>query len=219
MPKCANCGHDNPVGKLFCEQCGNRIGRVVPPPEPDPEDLLEKIQALQRDLLMREEEIKKLNDDLIKANDDKEKMAEKHPKVETLIQQLDEKDRALQDALKKHQELLSQLPEPPPVTPGSKPYLVIESHPIPNPDFGITFDDNAKSLDLSTTGFRIRATLERNSDGSVGLVIHPGAMINIKTPPEKRWRRFEGGARLSTKAGMVLFDAKGIANARLDQRS
>jgi hypothetical protein len=219
MAKCAN-GHENPPGKRFCAVCGERIDRVEEPPEPSQEDLQvlqEKIRVLQEDLLRRDEEIKKLDEELKTVTVERDGLVGKHPDVEAILRQLDEKDRALQNALQELAGLRKRLPEPPEVSPGSKMPLVIESHPIPNPAFGITFSDQQKLLDLSTTGFRIRVSLERNSDGSVGLVIHPGATINIKTPGEKRWRRLEGGARLNTEVGMILFDPTGVVNARLDR--
>jgi hypothetical protein len=218
MAKCANCGHDNPDKKIFCEKCGSRI--TPPPPLPRPEhDLQEKIKELQEDLLRREMEIKKLNEDLAAVTAKKNELVGKHPEVETFLQQLEEKDRALQKALKELDDLRSRLPLPVPDSPGAKAGFVIESHPIANPALGITFSSQQESLDLSTTGFRIRASLERKADGSLDLLIHPGATVNIKTPGEKRWRRLEGGARTDTEAGMVLFDPKGAANARLDRSS
>jgi hypothetical protein len=215
MPKCAK-GHDNPPGEIFCSKCGRRINQVDPPTDLTPEDLRvlqQKIHALQEDLLRRDEEIKRLDEGLKELRGERDELAGKHPEVETILRQLDEKDRALQDALQELDGLRNRLPLSPPHSVGS-PHLLIESHPIPNPALALTFSDQDKSLDLAKTGFHIRASLERNADSSVGLVIHPGATINVKSPGEKRWRRVEGGARLITEAGMVLFDPKGVVNAR-----
>jgi hypothetical protein len=217
MAKCAK-GHDNPPGEIFCGTCGRRINRIDTPPDPTTEDLQalqEKIQALEKDIVRRDEEIRRLNEGLEEVRGERDDLAEKHPEVGTILRQLDDKDRALQGALQELDGLRDRLPEPPPHSGGALPHLLIESHPIPNPALGLTFGDQHKSLDLSTTGFRIRASLERTADGSVGLVIHPGALINVKAPGEKRWRRVEGGARMVAESGMVLFDPKGVVNARL----
>jgi len=221
MAECANCGHDNPPDEIFCRKCGHKIAWVAPEPELTPEEiqtLRKSIRALQEDLLKREEEIRKLDERLKEVTVERDELA-KNPEVGTILRQLDEKDRALQDAFQELESLRKHLPDPRSIAPATKSHFVIESHPIPNPDFGITFDDDEKSLDLSTTGFRIRASLERNSDGSVGLLIHHGATINVKTPAETRWRRLKGEARLSTEVGMILFDPKGVMNARLDHSS
>jgi uncharacterized Zn finger protein (UPF0148 family) len=222
MPKCANCGHDNPSGKIFCEVCGHKVNRVEIPPEPTPEDLQvlqERVQTLQRDLLMREDEIKRLDQRLEEVTGERDKLVGVHPEVESILKQLDAKEVALQKALQELEDLRGRVPVTAPESLDSKLHFVIESHPIPNPAFDMTFDDNLNLLDLSATGFRIRANLERNADGSVGLVIHPGATVNIKAAGEKKWRRLGGGERLNTEAGMVLFDRMGVMNARLDRCS
>jgi uncharacterized Zn finger protein (UPF0148 family) len=219
MPICSKCNFDNPPGKIFCANCGERINRPEREPELDPVELQEKIQALGKELVRDEEEIKKLHERLEAVTLERDELAGKHPEVEAILRQLDEKDRALQDALQQLDALRNIVPSPPPNSPDVKPRLLIESYPIPNPAFGMTFDDHHNSLDLSTTGFRIRASLERNADGSVGLVIHPGATINIKTPARKQWQRLDGGARLSTEVGMILFDPKGAVNARFERSS
>jgi uncharacterized Zn finger protein (UPF0148 family) len=211
MPKCPN-QHDNAPGLVFCSTCGKKIDWQEPPEPEDIEDLQGKILALQEDLRRRDAEIKQLEEELRTVTVERNELVGKHPEVEKIVQQLDEKDRALQSALQGLEDLRNQLPV---VSPASGARLLIESHPIANPELGVTFDNSRSTLDLSKTEFRIRASLERISDGSIGLLVHPGATINIKAPLEKRWRRLEGGARLTIEAGMILFDPAGAVNARL----
>lgn len=219
MPKCA-IGHDNPPGERFCRECGRKINPMVSPEEPTLEDVqahLERIKALEQELVEREGKINELRERLNKVPVESGKPMAEHPEVAPIVQELDDKDRQQQNTLQELGDLRDLQPASPPSSTGTEPRLSIEAYPIPNPAIGKVFDDRLSLLDLSSTGFRIRASLERNADGSVGLVIHPGATINIKTPGEKRWRRVEGGARLNTETGMVLFDPKGVANARFDR--
>jgi hypothetical protein len=219
MPKCAK-GHDNPQGEIFCRVCSRKINPMAPPEEPTEEDvqaLLERIKALEQQLVERQREINELRVRLNKVSVESSTQTTQHPEVAPIVHQLDDKDRQQQDTLQELDDLRVLVPAPPPSSPGTELRFSIEAYPIPNPAIGKVFDNRLSLLDLSTTEFRIRASLERNADGSIGLLIHPGATINIKTPGEKRWRRVEGGARLNTEAGMVLFDPKGVANARFDR--
>lgn len=218
MPTCVI--HEYPPGEIFCRNCGRR----KPSEEhPDPSDgelerLKKEIQSLKQDLVRRKEEIDKLNEEIKTVTSERDELVEKHPKLEPLIRQLDEKDRALLDAQRQLEELRKLLPVLPPPPPGSKSQLVIEAHPIPNSSFELAFTDQHNSLDLFLTPFHIRADLERNPDGSVGLAIRPGATINVKALGETRWRKVNGGDRLKAEAGMILFDTQGAMNARLDRR-
>jgi uncharacterized coiled-coil protein SlyX len=219
MAICANCGEDNPPGKMFCKKCGNRIKQSAPTDPTDSDVLQERIKELEAKLLERQQEINKLNDDLTSVTNEKNVFEKNHPQLAIILHQLEEKDGALQEAIREVERLRKLLPLPVPPPAPSKSHLVLQSHPIPDPVLCLTFEEQQPSLDLSTTGFRIRANLERRSDGSVGLVIHPGATINVKMPGEIRWRRLDNSARVDTQPGMVLFDPKGAANARLESSS
>jgi uncharacterized coiled-coil protein SlyX len=216
MTICANCGEENPPGRIFCKKCSNKLKQngIVDPP--DSEDLQERIKELEAKLLARQQEINKLNDDLTSVTNEKNVFEKNHPQLAIILHQLEEKDRALQEAIREVERLRKLLPLPVPPPAPSKAHLVLQSHPIPDPALSISFEDQQPSLDLSTTGFRIRANLERRSDGSVNLVIHPGATVNVKMPGETRWRRLDNSAHVDTQPGMVLFDPKGAANARLE---
>ncbi len=216
MAICANCGEDNPPGRIFCKKCGHKIQQSGPPDPTDPDVLQERIKELEAKLLSRQHEINKLNDDLTSVTNEKNAFEKNHPQLAIILHQLEEKDRALQEAIREVERLRKLLPlsVPPPVP--SKAHLVLQSHPIPDPALCINFEDQQPSLDLLTTGFRIRANLERRSDGCVGLVIHPGATINVKMPGDIRWRRLDNSTPMDTQPGMILFDPKGAANARLE---
>jgi hypothetical protein len=209
MPKCPN-QHENPPGVVFCFECGKKVDWQEPPERP--EDLETRIDSLQEDLRKRDAEIKQLEEELNAVTAERNELAGKHPEVEKIVHLLDEKDRALQGALQQLEDLRNQLPAPPPV---AKARVLVESHPIANPAIGVAFEETHTTLDLSKTEFRIRASLERRQDGAVGLLVHPGATINVRTSREKRWRRVEGGSRLTTEPGMILFDPCGAVNARL----
>jgi hypothetical protein len=219
MPKCV-LGHDNPPGERFCRQCGRKINPMALPQDPTTEDLqahLERIRSLEQGLVERETEINNLRERLNQVAAEGGEPSGQHPEVAPIVQQLNDKDREQQNTLQELDDLRDVQSALPQSSPGTPPHLSIEAYPIPNPAIATVFDDQHASLDLSTTAFRIRATLERNADASVDLVIHPGATINVKAPGEKRWRRLEGGARLNAEAGMVLFDPKGVVNARFDR--
>ena len=93
--------------------------------------------------------------------------------------------------------------------------VTLEAHPLPKPNAKAGFADSQKSLDLSKTGYGIRATLERNSDASVDAVVHPGATIRVQIPGT-RWESHGGGARIALAPGLVLFDTQGKMNLRIE---
>ncbi|WP_263352914.1 hypothetical protein [Acidicapsa acidisoli] len=98
------------------------------------------------------------------------------------------------------------------------PGLLIDSYPLKKPKFHILMDDTKQSVDLSATEFHIHATLERTSAG-IELVVQAGATVNIRLSEKQKWQRYTGGSRVTTVAGMILFDPVGAMNARLDNSS
>jgi hypothetical protein len=111
---------------------------------------------------------------------------------------------------------LRDIAVPPPVEPRTGLRgLRVEADPIKSSGPGIAFGPAKVSLDLSTTDFRIRANLERDPNGSIYVIVHSGAMLNVQLPGNKKWIRYSGGARLPADAGIVLFDQEGRMNARL----
>ena len=94
----------------------------------------------------------------------------------------------------------------------------LESHPILAPNSRMTFADTQTKLDLSLTNYQIRASLERRKDGSVDVVVHAGAQLQVQLPGSKRWQVHKSGAHVNAVAGMVLFDEKGKLNARIDAK-
>jgi hypothetical protein len=101
----------------------------------------------------------------------------------------------------------------------TKPHLqglLIQSDPIQPGGLRVAFAPSRNQLDLSTTGFGIRATLQRNSDGSIFLLVHEGATLNIKLPERKQWSEYQSGQKVKAEYGMLLSDDKGKSNARID---
>src|SRR5438132_9390083 len=112
---------------------------------------------------------------------------------------------------------LRDIVEPPAVAPEVPLHgLLVEADPIKSSGLRVAFGPTKESLDLSMTGFRIRANLERDPSGSIYLVVHNGATLNIQLPGSKKWTRYSGGARVSADIGTILFDNDGAMNARLD---
>ena len=92
----------------------------------------------------------------------------------------------------------------------------LESHPILVPNSRLQFADSQAKLDLSLTNYKFRASLERQKDGSVDIVVHSGGQLRVQLPGSKRWQVHKSGARVNAVAGMVFFDEQGQFNARLD---
>jgi serine/threonine protein kinase len=95
----------------------------------------------------------------------------------------------------------------------------IDSHPLNLADYHLLFAGNAQILDLSKTPFGIHATLQRNSDGSIDAVVHPGATIQAQSAGTHSWKGFTGSQRIRVVPGIVLFDAKGKRTARVDDKT
>jgi hypothetical protein len=222
--KCVNCGHENPPGRIYCELGGHKIAdRPGPPPNPNLQELEDRIKQLQRELLVSEKEIENLQEQVNRVTQERNQLAAKHPELEAILRQLDVKEAQLEAALQELNKAREsarqvQIPQREAEPVGSRSLLFIESHPIKKPNFDMTFEDNRQSLDLSATEFHIRASLER-TPGGVDVVVHQGATVNVQTPGSKRWHRYPGGARLSADPGTVLFDTQGIMSARLERKS
>lgn len=94
--------------------------------------------------------------------------------------------------------------------------VTLDIHPVPKAHSRVTFSDSQKALDLSKTPYKIRATLERNGDGSIDAAVHPGATLHVQYPSGKLWKEHTNGARINVVPGTILFDPQGQANARID---
>jgi serine/threonine protein kinase len=74
----------------------------------------------------------------------------------------------------------------------------------------VAFGDKDRALDLRRTRLQIRATLERNTDGSVDAIIYSGGQLNAQNiDGVSAWRAFRGPARIPLRPGVVMFDPKG----------
>lgn len=225
--KCDHCGHENPSGKVFCERCGHRIAARIRNGDDrgnDTRSLIAKIDALERDLAARQTEIENLERQVNRLSKEREALIANPPEMKATLAKLDEKEMQLETTLAELEKLRKQLlglpktaPPPPPAGAGAETLVFIRSHPIRRAEFDVALPSDRKSLDLSTTGFHIRANIERTAKG-FDLVVHDGATINVQAPG-KRWQRYSGGARLSADPGTVFFDTKGVMNARLEWTS
>lgn len=74
----------------------------------------------------------------------------------------------------------------------------------------VAFSDRERFLDLQRTHLRIRATLERNTDGSVDAIVPGGGQVNAQNiDGGSTWRAFQGPTRIPLRPGVVMFDPKG----------
>lgn len=87
--------------------------------------------------------------------------------------------------------------------------IVFEAVPPAQPQ-QVVFGDTSTSLDLARTTFQIRATVERNRDGSVDVVVPSGGQVNAQSIDALNvWRSFRGPARIPLRPGVVMFDPSG----------
>lgn len=211
---CPHCHQETRSDRPYCEHCARKLAvkRLEPKVEPSRIKELE-VQLLAKDVEI--EELRKVIEAITSERDTvKGELAAKHPELDQAIQHLETKEAQLQEAVAELEELRdSQLAFIP--ADSSKPALVIRASPIPRANFDTSFAENHKSLDLSATPFRIRATLERDPQGWVEVVVHPGATINIRESGQ-RWNRYGEGSRFRLVPGMVVFDPKGVMNARFE---
>lgn len=94
--------------------------------------------------------------------------------------------------------------------------VAIESYPLKKPEFHLEMKTSDKSLDLSTTAFHIRATLERTAE-AIELLVQPGATVNVRMSDKQKWQRLTGGTRKAAAEGLILFDPTAAATARIGQ--
>jgi len=87
--------------------------------------------------------------------------------------------------------------------------IVVRTLPPATQDH-VVFGDKDRALDLRRTRLQIRATLERNTDGSVDAIIYSGGQVNAQNiDGVSAWRAFRGPARIPLRPGVVMFDPKG----------
>jgi hypothetical protein len=80
--------------------------------------------------------------------------------------------------------------------------------------YRMVFKRAMRMLDLSETRFRINASLKRDADESIYLVVHDRACLNIRFSGGKPIE-YQGGKRIEVQAGMILVDPIGAMSARL----
>ena len=156
-----------------------------------------RAESLDRDLALRSEEIQRLRR---QADDMDRELVAKRAELQTLEQLLKEKGAGVQ-----------------PVAPGVPiPRLVVRAFPVTWEKVQISLEEGERALDLGPTHLHIPATLERNLDGTISLLVHPGATLHIQRPGSTKWETFSGGARVSAEPGLVLSGDKGTTKALLD---
>lgn len=69
--------------------------------------------------------------------------------------------------------------------------------------------DHLSSVDLMGTPFRIRASLQRESDGRIRLLVHSGAEVRIKSPENPHWRTLGSGGHAYVTPDTVVDDISG----------
>jgi serine/threonine protein kinase len=72
-----------------------------------------------------------------------------------------------------------------------------------------------KILNLSQSYFRIRASLERNPDNSIDVVVHSGAEVNIQAPGSLKWEPHKAGERVRMVQGLIVFDRAGVVSMQM----
>ncbi|HXP52471.1 MAG TPA: hypothetical protein VN922_21135, partial [Bacteroidia bacterium] len=90
----------------------------------------------------------------------------------------------------------------------------LEPYPIGKGIGKLQLSDSEVSLDLSRTKYAIRATLCRNSDGSIDVVVHALGVIRIKEP-NQHWSIYGGSTRIPIRSGMLLSDPEGKSGAMI----
>lgn len=95
--------------------------------------------------------------------------------------------------------------------------IYLYAHPIKKTNMTAMFAAFAQNLDLLQSCFGIRATLERNNDGKVFLVVHFGAEIRVKFPSSNSWTHYSKGERILLVSGMLVFDQVGKSTALLSE--
>lgn len=70
-------------------------------------------------------------------------------------------------------------------------------------------------LDLAASPFRIRATLQRDSQDALALLVQDGATLRIRAPGATSWQNCAGGTRCSVVDGLMILDPQGFCSALL----
>jgi len=93
--------------------------------------------------------------------------------------------------------------------------VTLMSYPLQDQTSDVTFGEGETVLDLSKTHNRIRCMLERTIDGSMEIVVQPGATVQLRYPG-KRWEAHTSGERAIVVPGMILYDPSGKTTIRVD---
>lgn len=89
--------------------------------------------------------------------------------------------------------------------------------PWPQQGMSVLMSQAETEVDLSSLYFRIRATVQRRNDGSVDLVVHPGAELKIRLSENSHWEVYRGNQRIPVAPDMIFFDDKGKTAVRLTE--
>jgi hypothetical protein len=81
--------------------------------------------------------------------------------------------------------------------------------------YRMVFKRAMRMLDMSETRFHIKASLKRDADGSVYLMVHDGASLNVKLSGNMTPINYRGGTRVEVQEQMILVDPGGSMSVRL----
>jgi serine/threonine protein kinase len=85
---------------------------------------------------------------------------------------------------------------------GSKENIVVDLDPV-------------TVIDLRTTPFEIRVRVERDPEGRISCLVHPGANVHVQFAHNSHWRQLQQGESTYATPGMVLLDREGKVSAKL----
>jgi DNA repair exonuclease SbcCD ATPase subunit len=193
MKTCPKCGFENPEPNTSCVECGAtfRADLQLEVDNPEVLALQKEIEGLRQELQGKDEELAGLQQTL----DSKDK------ELAGVQLRLTTATKELEDLHNKTQPTQA---------------VAIESYPLKKPEFHLEMKTSDKSLDLSTTAFHIRATLERTAE-AIELLVQPGATVNVRMSDKQKWQRLTGGTRKTAAEGLILFDPTAAATARIGQ--
>jgi len=143
---------------------------------------------------------------------------QKYPRLAQLVvQALQAKDPNTRPAPDLWRPMLKELAKTGAIAPRGKKLTSVALNAYPNakPELIINFADTQKSLDLNMTPYGVRATLERNVDGSIDAVVHTGADIRASSPSNRTWVVYDGGDRIALSPDLILYDTQKKMNVRI----
>ncbi|MGE5341796.1 MAG: protein kinase domain-containing protein [Candidatus Omnitrophota bacterium] len=85
----------------------------------------------------------------------------------------------------------------------------------PKNGFDLSIPDRQVQKNLLQSQFRIRANIDRDSNGLVMIVVHNGGELRVKSNKKSSWKILKGGERIYAEPQMQFFDPQGLSTAVL----